>query len=207
MVRSRYLWAGLAFLAGFITLGIAVHSKPTAVDLTIAQFFASHRTQAEIRIANIASSVTAPFVVGLVAIGLLAVWNYRRQRWSTQDFIPLALIAASGIATTLAKSIFNRLRPGMNFSTIYNAQPGFPSSHTVFIAAAGSSFLFIFAKRRPLMVSAIVVATVFMGLDRLVLGVHWFTDLIGAALLSLGLFFLFASINQSLRRSPHDQTG
>lgn len=201
MTKSRYLWMGLTLLASFITLGIAVHSKPTSIDLTVGRFFASHRTHGEIRVADVVSRAAAPIVVGLLAIGLLALWNYRKRRWLARDFIPIALIAVSAIATALAKSIFHRVRPGMNFSTIYDAEPGFPSSHTVFIAVVGSAFLFICTKRRLLMIIAIFVATSLMGLDRLVLGVHWFTDLVGSAFLSLGLFFVFAALNQSLRRN------
>lgn len=190
---------GLVSLACFLALGIAVHSKPTSIDLTIAKFFTSHRTHSEISIAREVSTATTPIVVGLLAMGILAIWIYKRRTWLMQDFIPAALIVTAGIASTLAKSIFHRLRPGMNFSTIFDTEPSFPSSHTVFIAVAGSSFLFIFAKRRLLLVSVILLATCFMGLDRLVLGVHWFTDILGSVFLSLGLILIFASLNLNLR--------
>jgi len=195
---------GLVSFAVFITLGIVVQSKPTSIDLSIAKFFASHRTQSEISVAGTVSTATTPFFVGLLAIGILAIWIYRRHRWLAQDFIPVVLIVTAGIASTLAKSIFHRVRPGMNFSTIYDAEPSFPSSHTVFIAVAGSSILFILIKRRLLIISIIFAATLFIGLDRLVLGVHWFTDLVGSVLLSLALYLLFAFLYDTALPSHRD---
>lgn len=198
MVKSRYLWAGLISFAAFITLGIVVRSKPTSIDLTIAQFFMSHRTDGEIRFANILSAMTAPIIVAPLAIGLLLLWNYKKQKWSAQDFIPIVLIVATGVASTLAKTIFHRARPGIDLSTLYDAEPGFPSSHTVFVAAIGSSLLFIIAKRRLLVIAAIFVATGFMSSNRLVLGAHWLTDLLGSVLLSLSILFAALFWSQSL---------
>jgi membrane-associated phospholipid phosphatase len=143
MVRFRYFWVGVILLASFFTLGILVRSKPTSFDLIIAQFFALYRTHQEIGIANFVSTTTAPIVVGLVAIGILAFWFYKRTRKSVYDLVPIALIIAAGAASTLAKPIFHRVRPGMNLSTVFDAEPSFPSSHTVFIAVVGSTLLFI----------------------------------------------------------------
>jgi membrane-associated phospholipid phosphatase len=198
---------GLIFSIAFIVMGVVDRSKPTSMDLTIAKFFTSHRTPSEIRIAGEVSTATAPIIIGLLAIGLLAIWIYRKERRVIQDFTPAALIVTAGIASTLAKPIFHRVRPGMNFSTIYDAEPSFPSSHTVFIAVAGSALLFVFAKRHLLIISIISVATLFIGLDRLVLGVHWFTDLIGSVFLSAGLYFLFAFLHGRVRQNSYGRSG
>lgn len=37
----------------------------------------------------------------------------------------------------------------------------------------------------------VVIFSAFMGIGRLVAGVHWFTDIVGAAVLSAGLFFIY----------------
>jgi membrane-associated phospholipid phosphatase len=57
-----------------------------------------------------------------------------------------------------------------------------------------------------MIISAISVATLLMGLDRLILGVHWFTDLLGSILLSMGLYFLFVFFNQRLHQNSYDRT-
>jgi len=206
MTKVRNLWAGVFFLMVFIFLGILVRSKPTSFDLSVAKFFAAHRTHVEISVASFVSTVVAPVVIGTVATVLLVLWYLIKQQRTAQDVVPIALIVVAGAASTLAKSIFHRVRPGATLSTILDAEPSFPSSHTIFIAVAGSTLLFVFAKWHLAIVAAILVAVVFVGLDRLVLGVHWFTDLLGSGLLSLGLYFLFLYINQSLQPNPYRRT-
>lgn len=198
ITKSKYLWSGFIFLTAFISLGIAVHSGPTSFDLTVARFFATHRTHSEVAVARFVGAVAEPVVVGLVAIGIFAFRLYRKRFRSLGDFVPIALIASVAVCASLGKSFFGRARPGATLATFRIPEPGFPSSHTAYMAAAGCAFLFITTRRRLLTISAIGVATAFIGLDRLVLGVHWFTDLVGSVLLSLGLFFLFTSLNQSL---------
>lgn len=197
---SRYLWVGVIFFAAFITLGVAVHSGPTSFDLTVARFFAAHRTHSEVSVARLIGAVAEPWVVGLLAISIFGIRIYRKRLRPVGDFVPIAMIASVALCASLGKLFFGRARPDATLATFRIAEPSFPSSHTAFMAAAGCAFLFIVVRHRLLAVSAIWVATAFVGLDRLVLGVHWFTDLVGSVLLSWGLFFLFTSLSQSLKR-------
>ena len=46
----------------------------------------------------------------------------------------------------------------------------------------------------------IIAFTVFMVVGRLISGVHWFTDIVGGALLSAGLVMLYVSVNDMLTK-------
>ena len=48
--------------------------------------------------------------------------------------------------------------------------------------------------RKRFVASAITVFVVFMVIGRLLSGVHWFTDIIGGALLSAGLVMMYRAI-------------
>lgn len=169
------------------------------MDTSVALWFKAHRTSSEIHWASIISSATKPVIVGFVACILLLYWIYRSRLWHIRAFVPLAIIVTCGVAATIAKPLFDRVRPGMGLSTAVDLEPSYPSSHTVFIAAVGGSLLFIFVKRRVLIAIATVILTAFIGLDRLVLGVHWFTDILGAALLSLGIVLVYFFVDDWLR--------
>jgi len=79
-------------------------------------------------------------------------------------------------------------------------EASFPSSHTLIVTTILSTSLFYFYKivsnkiwraiTTALVTAIIIIAT----LSRLLAGVHWFTDIIGALLLSASLFMLYKSL-------------
>ena len=53
---------------------------------------------------------------------------------------------------------------------------------------------FLNKKLQQMAVAAIAIFTALMVIGRLLSGVHWFTDIIGAILLSMGLVTLYAAM-------------
>ena len=47
---------------------------------------------------------------------------------------------------------------------------------------------------RPILINGFLEASVFMVIGRLVSGAHWLTDIVGAVLLSAGIFNLYKSV-------------
>lgn len=182
---------GLLSLALFVELGLIAKSGPLAIDKRVALWFKAHRTPTQVHWANVISILTRPVIVLVVMVLLLLYLNYRTRSWNVRNLIPLALVFSSAVLAALAKSYFHRLRPGMGLSTQLDLEPSFPSSHTVFIAAAGSSLFFYVVRRHVLALVGVGLATCLMGLVRLTVGVHWFTDVVGSFLLSLGMLILF----------------
>ena len=85
-----------------------------------------------------------------------------------------------------------------------HVEASFPSSHTMLTCVImGSAFVMIgeYIKNRGLALAlkglAVTVATVTV-VGRLLSGVHWFTDIIGGALISLALVTLFAAVCEKL---------
>ena len=68
----------------------------------------------------------------------------------------------------------------------------------VMIAAAGSAFLLIAGRHQYIALNLMGFATIFVGIIRLTLGLHWFTDVVGAAFLSFGLLVIFYAIDDWL---------
>jgi len=142
--------------------------------------------------------MTRPIIVFAVIALLLLFHNYWNRSWSVRAFIPLALVGSCAVLSTLGKSYFDRVRPGAGLTTLLDLEPSYPSSHTVFIAAAGCSFLFFARRHRLLILVTVGLATCFMGVVRLTVGVHWFTDIVGSAFLSFGMWLIFYVIDDWL---------
>jgi undecaprenyl-diphosphatase len=125
--------------------------------------------------------VVVPLWIALI-VTLLVV-----RRWQ----VALAVALTWGISEAIlrsTKAAWHRDRPplGAMASTSF----AFPSGHTVAAAAIGVSLAFAFtsagSRRRTWTIVAIVVAAA-MGLSRIQLDVHWFSDTLAGVLLGAGV--------------------
>lgn len=189
---------GLLSLVLFVVLGIIAKTGPLSIDTRIALWFKAHRTPSEVHWAQILSAMTRPIIVFAVIVLLLLFHNYWHRSWSVRAFVPLALVGSCAVLSTWAKSYFDRVRPGAGLATLVDLEPSYPSSHTVFITAAGCSFLFFARRQRLSILVTVALAACFIGVVRLTLGVHWFTDIVGSAFLAFGMWIIFYVIDDWL---------
>ena len=137
-----------------------------------------------INAARIVTDLGGVFVLVLIAVAAgLLLW-YRG--------VPLVAAAAPafalGVAATLAdvgKNVVDRARPGVGLRLIAEGEPSFPSGHATDSTAVFLTLglvVAVFLLRRPLARIATVAAggllAVAIGVSRLVLGVHWPTDVL-----------------------------
>lgn len=198
MRRYIYLLVGLTNITIFGTLGYLVKDGPTAFDSTLAEWFKVHRTPGEVRFAEVFNALTTPVLILILAVILLLFRQYWRHAWHLIDFAPLALLVGTGGVATVAKFFFNRVRPGESLSIHFDLEPSFPSGHVAFIAVTGGCLLLIYSARRALVISLTVLITGFTGYERLLVGAHWFTDVVGSVFMAIGVFFLIKFIEEFL---------
>lgn len=182
---------GLLSLVLFAELGILTKNGPLPIDERVSLWFKEHRTAEEVQWAQVISALTTPIIVFAVIVVILLYLNYWIGSWYLRDFIPLALVISCAAIDSVAKVTFSRLRPGPGLSTLFDLEPSYPSSHTVFIAAAGGALLIFAGRRQFLILIGMGLATCFVGLVRLTLGIHWVTDIFGSMLLTFGMLILF----------------
>ncbi|WP_235039562.1 bifunctional DedA family/phosphatase PAP2 family protein [Vreelandella profundi] len=175
----------LGSLSGW-TLLVINHHGPLEMDLLVQRMFVWLHSDPTYMIANIFARIGDTY--GIIALTLpWAIWMLVRHRW---DALLHWCGALGGVAllNTLIKELFARPRPGTPDYLIGSFS--YPSAHTsTTVVLLGLAAAFIAAELpRQKRFWAYWVALSFalpMALSRLVIGVHWFSDLVGGALLGL----------------------
>ena len=199
MRRYIYLLVGLVSFVIFVEIGYFVRSGPTAFDSTVALWFKSRRTPGEIRWAQIFSSLTVPLIIFILIAILLLFRQYWTQSWLLIDFIPLGLLVSCAAVATLAKPLFDRARPGYGLTTQVELDASYPSSHVAFVAIASGCLLLLYSGKRVLILIVATLVIALMAFDRLLLGVHWFSDAVGSLFMAGGLILLSKYVEESLK--------
>jgi YegS/Rv2252/BmrU family lipid kinase len=144
-------------------------------------------------LAGVVATLTRPLYVVPVAmaVGLLLIVRgfHRPAAWL------VVVMTLSWTSTWLVKVLVGKERPEYALQSLSDGS--YPSGHAATAAtAAGVSLVLVFmfvrrrSQRRPLVVVAVGSAFL-IGLDRVVLGVHWPSDVIGG--FALGAFWVLAA--------------
>jgi undecaprenyl-diphosphatase len=186
-VGGRRLAALIAILlasAWLVSLGIHSKTGVSSVDQSVWQFFVDHGS---IRVHSIARFVTSFGVLGVllpvaVVVGVL-VWV--RSRSATAAIAPWLSVVVCGQIVSVLKKSTDIARPPLEFQVVQIRNPSFPSGHAANTTALIVSIVLVawcvaeVSRRTKMWVSiggAVIVAA--MGLTRLVLNVHWLSDVL-----------------------------
>jgi YegS/Rv2252/BmrU family lipid kinase len=145
---------------------------------------------------------TVPMLVytALIAVALF-VRNQRRAAYYTAG-----VMLATYAATRLTKELVDRDRPAWQDPGSSITGLSFPSGHAAYSAALagiGAVLVLTFVRRasaRQLLVVLFALFAISISLDRLLLGRHYPTDVIGGALLGLGFVILGVALYSPVPR-------
>ncbi len=184
--RRRLLAAAIVSALWFLLSAYAVWQHPDTVDDLDRWFgqgiaaFADRHAAVE-RTAEIVAAMFRglPMVIYTLAAAAVVAWKgFRRPAlWV------VVVSLGTSLTTTLVKGVLARPRPDYAHMTLLDG--AFPSGHSSGMAAAagiamvlGTLFLRRSNQRRLVVVVAVAM-TLLIGLDRLLLGVHGITDILG----------------------------
>lgn len=157
-------------------------------DISINVFVAENVTPFIIRISSVITAVgdTRVMLGAGVIIGLVFLFKKKYRRAG----IMILSVASASIIIVFMKEIFMRARPENALQLL--SDPSFPSGHAGLAAAFFVSLAYVFVPRiqswvkREMLIVICVGAGILIGLSRIALGVHWFSDVLAGW--SLGIF-------------------
>ena len=165
-----------------LLLVMAQHDAGLArYDLSISRWGTDNASSTSTTVLKLVSELGGTVGVITVAVGVAAVEYYRSR---SKALLALLAVTVSGqfLATYLIKSAVDRPRPDLHRLTGFSGS-SFPSGHAAAAAATYAVVALLLGRRRPRSVQttlagiAVAVAVAVAG-TRVLLGVHWFTDVL-----------------------------
>jgi undecaprenyl-diphosphatase len=188
--REPVLACGTAALGAFLFLSIAYEHDPLAtVDRETAEWVAASMPPWAEWLARPPSWIGG--WIGITAIGIvLGVVLVRERAWVDLGFL-LAAFAGSQIVVALLKAGFDRSRPDLGSVVALPSSASFPSGHaTAGVASLGAAAVLAIERlssrrARMWLWTAVVTGGLAVGLSRIVLNVHYVTDVLAGWCLGL----------------------
>jgi len=189
--------AGL-WLFGGITEDVIHHDPLTQFDVTLLNWVHARATPAGYAIFNAISLLGSPVTMSVLALGVALLLAVRRQWILFGGW--LAAFAGGGLLDEGLKLVIRRPRPPYAAAFLHHASWSFPSGHAMGsligygMLAYVLVVLWIHPRRTQISVvlgAALLIGAI--GLSRLYLGVHYFSDVVGGY--AAGLLWLSACIS------------
>jgi membrane-associated phospholipid phosphatase len=187
-VRARaHVLAGALFAA--LTALVVTRWGPLLhLDLAVGRWFHGIAVDRPglVRLADVVAVVTHPDTYRVIVVVFAGWLLWRRESWLA--FWAVFTMTAGGLAGIAGKALTARDRPSFPDPVGHAGGHSFPSGHAI-NAALGVLVILVVVlpvlRRRAARVAALAagaLAVLVTCLDRLVLGVHYLTDVVGACL-------------------------
>lgn len=197
--RTQALAVGSAGLVGFVVLvALVLHdSRPLPLDRFLHRFALEHREPVLGLAAFVTNFGTAPVLLPLLLLaGVVAA--RRTGSWWFVAAGPV-LLSAGTLVRFVAMTGIDRPRPPMQDWARFASGTSFPSGHATSSALGYTLLLLLLAPSvrsraaRAALAAGLLAVAGLVGVSRVVLGVHWPTDVLGGW--SLATFLLpFAAL-------------
>lgn len=148
------------------------------------------------------TNIFAPMPLRLAALGLV-IWLFRRHARALAWWV-ITTMAAGGLLGVLLKLLVGRHRPDLLDPVARAVGYSFPSGHALNATLAAGVFVLVLlpharAGKRWLLWGAAIVVTLLTGISRIVVGVHWASDVVAGWLLGIAVVAAIAAAFIRLR--------
>ena len=180
-------------ILGALGLLVRTDSGLLRIDRSVAPWGEEHMTSFAQSLLDFVTAFGSTAVIVAFTVGVFVLEMIRRpSRW-----LPVFLIAVTVGQTLMSqgiKELLDRVRPTAN-PIAHTLGPSFPSGHTTGAAACFAAFALVMGRGRSrnvqsLLAGAAVFVAIAVAASRVLLGVHWLTDVIGGLALGWAWFAL-----------------
>lgn len=181
--------AGLGILLAMIYSGTGV----ARADLPWARWAAERSTPTQTRILRLVSTLGGTAVVVAVAAAVAGFELWRRRRLAVLGFVGLT-VGGQFAASNIIKWIVDRARPDL-LQLSGHSGASFPSGHATAAAASFACFALLLGHRRGRPIKTLLATTAgavtgAVAATRVLLGVHWVTDVLAGLVVGWSWFVL-----------------
>jgi membrane-associated phospholipid phosphatase len=199
VATGLFLTAALAvilvggFLLGVLAVLVRTDSTIVSFDRNISSWVNDHGSRLSHDVLDALTRLGATEVVIVAAVVVLVVELIRRPSHWIAPFLVVVLIGQS-LVTNGIKELLDRVRPTLN-PTAHLLGPSFPSGHTATAAAFWAAVALLMGRGRgrrshAVLAGGAVAIAVAVACTRVLLDVHWFSDVIAGLALGWAWFAL-----------------
>jgi undecaprenyl-diphosphatase len=189
--------AALWLFAG-VTEDVVHHDPLTKLDLTLATLFRAHATPLGDQIFSIISALGSPGAMAVIGAGGALLLLLRRKWLVLAAWV--AAFGGAGLLTVILKNLIQRPRPVGAAEFLFGTTYSFPSGHALGSLVGYGMLAYVVGsnwvesrRARARLVIATAVLVIVIGLSRLYLGVHYFSDVVAGY--AVGVLWLSVCIS------------
>ncbi len=179
----------------FIVLSILVLTRNDIhIDLTIYSFISKYISNNLTSTVKILTNLGSALIV--IGIAIIVLIFYKNKRYGL--FMSINLVTIT-LLQLILKSIFARSRP-VDINLIEETGYSFPSGHSLTVMAFYGFIIYLIyisklnKKSKIIYISLFSLIILVVGLSRIYLGVHFFTDVLGAFTFAISYLIIYTNI-------------
>ena len=220
--KKKHLWMGIWFLLAFLLWTALIQcvdvqaAGPNGTKVGFAAFnlWFHHLTGVHMTIYTITDWLGLVPIAVCLGFGVVGVFQLIRRRSLLRVDPDIILLGLYYILVILAYLVFEMIPINYRPILINGAlEASYPSSTTLLVLSVMPTLKFQIDRRtdkslvRNVTGLFVIAFSAFVVIGRLIAGVHWATDIIGAVFLSMGLFLLYRYAVDLADRRREDRNG
>jgi undecaprenyl-diphosphatase len=195
LTMSVVVVVALGTALGVLALMVRSNTGLARYDLAVAEWGARHAGPVSTDVIRAITWLGSTIVVVCLAV-LVGAVVYRRTRHASIFVFLAVVVGGQDLIANLVKFGVDRARPAIGQLAAFSGS-SFPSGHTTAAAACYAAFALLLGigrkpTERAALFGAAAAIAVAVGCSRILLGVHWFTDVLAGLALGWAWFAVCA---------------